>query len=112
MENNLWHYKALVTRVYDGDTITVDIDLGFNMVLRDQSIRLSGIDTPEIRGDERPEGLISGNALRERILNKNVIIVTDKDETGKYGRWLGTIYYNNENLNQWLLNEGLATLYR
>ena len=46
-------YKATVTEVYDGDTITVDIDLGLNVWLKDQTLRLLGIDTPELRGEER-----------------------------------------------------------
>lgn len=111
LEDNLYHYKAFVTRVYDGDTITVDFDLGFGIWKKDQNIRLLGIDTPEIRGEERPQGLISAEALRNRILDKQVIIVTDKDQTGKYGRWLGTVYLEQENLNEWLLNEGLAKPY-
>jgi len=53
MEQNLYHYKAHITKVYDGDTVTADIHLGFNMVMRKQKLRLLGIDTPEIRGEER-----------------------------------------------------------
>ena len=53
----MYEYKAIVKKVYDGDTITVDIDLGFGITFNDKSIRLSGIDTPEIRGEERLEGL-------------------------------------------------------
>ena len=56
MQHVPYIYKAEVVSVYDGDTITVDIDLGFNVVLRKQKIRLGGINTPEIRGEEREEG--------------------------------------------------------
>ena len=108
---SLYHYKAKVTKVYDGDTITVDIDLGFFIWTKDQTIRLTGINTPEIRGEERPEGLISADALRLRILNKEVILATQKDSKGKYGRWLATVYLDGENINQWLLDEGYAKPY-
>ena len=108
---SLYHYKAIVTRVYDGDTITVDIDLGFFTWIKGQTIRLTGIDAPEIRGDERPDGLISANALRVRILDKEVILATQKDSKGKYGRWLATVYLGGENINQWLLDEGYAKPY-
>ena len=111
IKENLYHYKAIVTRCYDGDTITVDLNLGFFTWIKGQIIRLKGIDAPEIRGEERPLGLISGMALRGRILNKEIIIVTDKDRKGKYGRWLGTVYLEGENINSWLLNEGLAKPY-
>ena len=116
MTYDLYSYKAFVTGVYDGDSITVDIDLGFFMKMCNQKIRLYGIDTPEIRGEERPDGLVARNRLRELILNKEVIIKTYKDKAGKYGRWLGTIYLNDEgtwtNINQQLLAEGLATIYK
>ena len=122
MEQNLYHYKAHITKVYDGDTVTADIDLGFNMVMRKQKLRLLGIDTPEIRGEERPEGLISRDRLAELILNTDVHIVTHKDKSGKYGRWLVTIYAqlrdldkdetNWINCNQLLLNENLAKVYK
>ena len=49
----MYEYKATVTKVYDGDTITVDFDLGFGILIRKQKIRLLGINTPEVRGPER-----------------------------------------------------------
>ena len=106
----MYEYEAIVTQVYDGDTITVDIDLGFDVILKKQKIRLLGIDTPEVRGPERANGLISRDALRGRILDKQVIIKTEK--RGKYGRWLGIIYIKDTNINQWLINEGYAKEYK
>ncbi len=54
---DFYNYKVKkVVNVYDGDTITVDIDLGFNMVMCNQKLRLYGINTPEVRGEEREEG--------------------------------------------------------
>ena len=107
----MYEYRALVRKVYDGDTITVDIDLGFDMILRNQKIRLLGIDTPEVRGVEREQGLISRDALRTKIGSKWIVIKTQLDKKGKYGRWLGTIFINEENVNDWLINEGLAKVY-
>ena len=104
----MYEYKALVTKVYDGDTITVDIDLGFGVCLKGQKIRLLGIDTPEIRGVEREEGLRSRDVLRGKIINKWVSIKTFKDKKGKYGRWLGEVWLDDLCMNEWLLTEGYA----
>jgi micrococcal nuclease len=113
MQNpDLYYYSAMVTSVYDGDTVTVDIDLGFGVLLKKQKIRLLAINTPEIRGEERPDGLIARDFLREKILNKQVIIKTFKDSTGKYGRWLGVIYKDGIDINQLLLDEGYAVPYK
>ena len=76
----MYEYKATVIKVYDGDTITVDFDLGFGIVLKKQTIRLFGINTPEVRGAEKADGIISRDALRQRILGKQVIIKTSKDK--------------------------------
>jgi micrococcal nuclease len=107
----MYEYRAHVIKVYDGDTITVNLDLGFFTWIKNQTIRLSGINTPEIKGEERPNGLISRDRLRELILDKEVIIKTEKDSKGKYGRWLGTIYLDEVNINEQLISEGLAEKY-
>lgn len=107
----MWEYRAFVRKVYDGDTITVDFDLGFDILLKNQKIRLAGINTPEVRGEQRAEGLISRDALRSRIANKWIIIKTEKDKKGKYGRWIGTVILDDENINEWLINEGYAKVY-
>lgn len=103
-------YRATVLSVYDGDTITVQIDCGFDITIK-QKVRLLGINTPEIRGEERELGLKARNYLRELILRQNVIIKTEKDKTGKYGRLLGTIYLGEMNINEHLINEGFAKPY-
>jgi micrococcal nuclease len=108
----MYEYRAYVRRVYDGDTITVDIDLGFDVVMRNQKIRLLRINTPEIRGEEREAGLKSRDALRGKISNKWVRIKTQLDKKGKYGRWLGEIWLEDVCINDWLLAEGLAEEYK
>tara|TARA_Y100001958_G_C21047918_1_gene415211 strand:- start:64 stop:423 length:360 start_codon:yes stop_codon:yes gene_type:complete len=107
----MYEYRAKVRGVYDADTITVDIDLGFGIIYTGQKLRLLGIDAPEVRGKERPEGLKSRDALRAKILDKDIIIRTSKDKKGKYGRWLATIILDDVNLNEWLINEGYAKEY-
>ena len=108
----MYEYRAYVSRVYDGDTITVDIDLRFGIVIKSQKIRLVRINAPEIRGDERQTGLVSRDALRDKIGNKWVTIKTSKDKKGKYGRWLGEVWIENVCVNDWLISEGLAEVYK
>lgn len=107
----MYTYKAKITSVYDGDTVTAEIDLGFNIKITEK-IRLLRINCPEVRGEERNDGLISRDRLIEKILDKEVTIVTIKDKKGKYGRYLGEIYLDIEgeqlNINDWLVTEGLA----
>ena len=107
---DLYTYKARCTSVYDGDSVTLDIDLGFN-IRANRKIRLLGINTPEIRGSDRLDGLIARDRLRELIEGKDIIMVSHRDKSGKYGRLLATIYANGLNVNQLLINEGLADIY-
>lgn len=108
---SLYTYRAHVTAAYDGDSITCDIDLGFGVILKKQKIRLLDINAPEIRGDSREAGLASRDALRDRILDKQVTLRTKKDRKGKYGRWLGEIWLDDECINRWMLTEGHAVPY-
>ena len=107
----MYEYFAKVVKVYDGDTITVDVDLGFGVWLRKQKIRLVGINTPEVRGEEREEGLKSRDWLREKILDKQITLRTAKDRKGKYGRWLGAVILHSTNINQEMISLGLAEKY-
>lgn len=105
-------YDARVVSVYDGDTIRVDIDLGFNLWLHNESIRLIGINAPELRGAEKSEGLKTKEWLSKKIPPDTMIILkTEKDDREKYGRYLGTIYLDGINLNEEMLNLGLAKKY-
>ena len=106
----MYEYKAVVTKVYDGDTITVDIELGFGIFFNGQKLRLAYIDTPEVRGEEREQGLVSRDRVRELIMGKEIKIKTYKDSKGKYGRWIAEVFYGDDevNLNEQLINEGLA----
>jgi micrococcal nuclease len=104
----VYEYKAEIIGVYDGDTVTADIDLGFNTWRRDERLRLYRINAPEVRGEDRPEGLVSRDALREKILGKEVIICTIRDKKGKYGRYLAEIHLEGLNINDWLVDSGYA----
>lgn len=103
----LYIYKGLVLGVYDGDTITVEVDLGFNVKITEK-FRLLYINAPEMRGEEKTEGTISRDRLREKILGKEIIIKTAKDKKEKYGRYLAEIFLGEESINNWLIVEGLA----
>jgi len=106
----MYEYKAVVTKVYDGDTITVNIELGFGIFFNKQKLRLAYIDAPEVRGEEREQGLVSRDRVRELIMGKEIKIKTYKDSKGKYGRWIAEVFYGDDevNLNEQLINEGLA----
>jgi len=110
MKHKPYCYKAKCVSVYDGDTVTLDISLGFGVTMREK-IRLLGINTPEVRGKEKLDGLISRDRLRELINGKVIIIATHKDKGGKYGRLLATIYLDGVDINQQLIDEGLAKPY-
>lgn len=108
----LYTYRAFVMKVYDGDTITADVDLGWSVVIKKQTIRLIRINTPEVRGETKQAGIRSRDALKEKILNKWVVLKTHKDKKGKFGRWLGEIWIDGICINDWLLNEGYAKAYQ
>lgn len=111
IEINLYTYRAKVTSVYDGDTLTADIDLGFSVVLRDQRVRLARINAPETRGAGAEMGVKSRDALRAQVLGKTVVLRTTKDSREKYGRWLAEVWVDDKCVNDWLLSEGLAAKY-
>lgn len=108
-----YRYSAIVASIYDGDTIRADIDLGFGCWVKNAKLRLAGIDTPEIRGGARPAGLAAKEFVSDRIpAGSEIIIVTDKDRTGKYGRYIATIFYDGgQNLNEQLVESGHAVVY-
>ena len=108
----MYEYEAIVTSVYDADTIRVDIDLGFFTWIHNQSIRLKGIDAPEIRGAERPQGLVAKDALLTMIQpGDQIVLRTYKDSLkGKYGRWVADVFTNDGvHVNEWLVANDYAT---
>ena len=92
----MYEYRAKINRVVDGDTVDVDIELGFNIVLTDERVRIMGIDTPESRTSDKVEKLF-GKASKERLsqlLGEVAVLKTQvekdgDDAKGKFGRILG-----------------------
>ena len=92
----MFQYKAIITRVIDGDTVDCNIDLGFSVILFKQRIRLFGIDTPESRTRDKVEkkyGLLAKQYLKDFIkaAGNTVQIETSKEKRGKFGRILGKL---------------------
>lgn len=92
----MYEYRAKINRVVDGDTVDVDIELGFDIVLTGQRVRIMGIDTPESRTSDPVEkvfGLAAKNRLKE-LLGPTAVLKTQiekdgDDAKGKFGRILG-----------------------
>ena len=110
----MYEYKVTLDRVIDGDTVDVDIQLGFKVVLSKQRIRLHGIDTPESRTrnkEEKVRGLLSKEYLKN-ICESSTIRLRSKDR-GKFGRILGVLYQDDEtiSINQRMCDDGYAVPY-
>ena len=109
-------YKSKVTKIVDGDTIKCDIDLGFDIVLSNQTIRLYGIDTPESRTKDLEEkfyGNISKQFLNDYCPKGSYITLrTHLDKKGKFGRILGELIVNKVNLNEQMIENNLAVEYQ
>lgn len=92
----MYEYRATIIKVVDGDTVDVDIDLGFGIILRNERVRIMGIDTPESRTRDKEEkkfGLAAKKRLTE-LLGKTSVLKTQinkngEDMKGKFGRILG-----------------------
>ena len=119
----MYEYRVKIIKVVDGDTVDVDIDLGFGVWLKKQRIRLYGIDAPESRTrdlDEKRYGLKAKEWLKER-LSDEAILKTRLDKKGKYGRILGEfLVLENEgnlqlvhpvNVNEEMIAKHLAVSY-
>lgn len=114
-----FEYYAKVNKVIDGDTVNVDIDLGFNTFLCNQDVRLIGIDAPESRTSDKAEkifGALSKDKVKEFIQEcQNQVLIqvklTNNDE--KFGRILGKIINIQDKtiLNDWLIQNNYAVPY-
>ena len=111
----MYEYKAKLVRVIDGDTISLDVDLGF-YTSRTETFRLYGVDTKELH-DKIPEGKVLAIQAREYVKNqladKPLIVKTLKDKEDKYGRMLALVFIegDDESLNNKLVTLGLAVPY-
>lgn len=108
----MFTYNANVTRVIDGDTIVVDIDLGFTVWLKDVHVRLNGINTPELHatyGETQQAALKAKARVEVLTLGKTVQLTTVKaNSQEKYGRWLGNVSIDGIDVNAAMIAEGLA----
>lgn len=122
----MYEYRVNIKRVVDGDTVDVDIDLGFGVWLRGERVRLYGIDTPESRTRDKVEkkyGLLAKDFLKYNLRSKEgtIILKTHKDGKGKFGRILGEfiriendghpVYEERINLNQLMIEQHHAVAY-
>jgi len=116
-----YRYKARIISVYDGDTVRADVDLGMGIWARNVKLRLKGINASELRSrslTETRKAVKAREALEVKVLNKEVTIETHKDRTGKYGRYLATIWIEDDsrserwkNVNDSMVQEGYAVPY-
>ena len=110
----MYEYACTVERVVDGDTIDVILDLGFSVSYKSR-VRLYGIDTPESRTrnrDEKARGKLASALSKAIELADQVVIRTElKDSRGKFGRVLGTVVCDGEDVNQGMVDGGFAVKY-
>jgi micrococcal nuclease len=111
----MFEYKVYIQRVVDGDTVDVDIDLGFGVILKKERVRIMGIDTPESRTRDKVEkkfGLASKARLKEILGKEAVLVCKEYDAKGKFGRVLGDFTTNdNRMVTDVLVEEGHAVAY-
>ena len=111
----MYEYKCKVTRVVDGDTVDIDIDLGFGVWLHKERVRIYGIDTPESRTRDKVEkrfGLLAKEFVKGFVKGSSVILRTQKyDAKGKFGRILGDIIVDDKSLSETMIQEHHAVAY-
>ena len=114
----MYEYRAKLVKVVDGDTVDVDIDLGFGVWLKDERVRIMGIDTPESRTSDKVEkvfGLAAKYRLKE-LVEKDTILKTfaskkGEDMKGKFGRILGDFIVDGKMVTEIMIEEGHAVKY-
>ena len=116
-------YDVVLLKCVDGDTVDVDIDLGFGIWLKDERVRIMGIDTPESRTSDKVEkvfGTAAKNRLKELLSEGGKLITTEnkhgEDMKGKFGRILGDFYVERyegqkERVTDVMIEEGHAVAY-
>lgn len=114
----MYEYRVKVLRVVDGDTVDVDIDLGFGVWIHNERVRIMGIDTPESRTRDSVEKLFGfaaktrlGELLGETAILKTQINKDGEDMKGKFGRILGDFVVDDRMATDILIEEGHAVAY-
>ena len=115
----MYQYKCKIIKVLDGDTVDIDLDLGFKIILANQRVRLAGVDTPESRttiAEEKVRGVLSKKKLAEKLpIGSWQIIETQKPDSNddKFGRILGVIILEDgTRVNDWLIQNNYAVPYK
>jgi micrococcal nuclease len=115
----MYQYKCKILKVLDGDTVDIDLDLGFKIVLANQRVRMAGIDTPESRttiAEEKVRGQLSKKKLTEKLpVGSWQVIETQKPDSNddKFGRILGVfILEDGTRVNDWLIQNNYAVPYK
>ena len=111
----MYEYKVAIARVVDGDTVDVNIDLGFGVWLHKERVRIYGIDTPESRTrdlEEKKYGLAAKEFVKNFVKGDSVILRTEKyDAKGKFGRILGDIVVDKVSLSETMIAKHHAVPY-
>lgn len=115
----MYEYRCKVVRIVDGDTVDVDIDLGFGVWLKKERIRMFGIDTPESRTrdlDEKKYGLMAKEFITKLLDDEGgIVLKTRKDAEGKYGRILGELWrttdFADTSINELMIKNHHAVSY-
>ena len=114
----MWTYRCKLKKVIDGDTVDVDIDLGFGIWQMNERVRIMGIDTPESRTRNKIEkkfGLAAKARLKSLLGPKPVLQTTiskkGEDMKGKFGRVLGDFLYDGKKVSEIMCQEGHAVAY-
>ena len=111
----MYEYRWKIRRVVDGDTVDIDIDLGFGVWLHKERVRIYGIDTPESRTRDKEEkkyGLMAKEFVKQFVKGDSIKLTTQKyDAKGKFGRILGDIIVDNRSLSDTMIQEHHAVIY-
>jgi micrococcal nuclease len=115
----MYEYRCEVVKIIDGDTVDVDIDLGFGVWLKKERIRLYGIDTPESLTrdlEEKKYGLAAKAFITKMLDDKGgIVLKTQKDAEGKFGRILGELWrttdYADQSINEYMIEKHHAVRY-
>jgi micrococcal nuclease len=103
--------RVVVRNVVDGDTVDVEIDLGWDLYYRER-IRLAGINAPEVRTkdqEEKLDGVRSKEALTQVLAQSDIIMLhSHKFERGKYDRTIGVLYADGMNVNEFMVANEFA----
>tara|TARA_R100000697_G_scaffold9616_1_gene15289 strand:+ start:822 stop:1232 length:411 start_codon:yes stop_codon:yes gene_type:complete len=111
----MYEYNCKILKVVDGDTVDVDIDLGFGIWIKNERVRLYGIDAPESRTRDKEEkkyGLAAKQFVLDNLpIGSSQVLRTLKDDVGKFGRVLGVFVINGKRLDELMIENHHAVVY-